>query len=352
MPLTRALILSLIASPVLAAPPKVVTDIPPVHSLAASVMGDLSTPQILLDRGGDPHNFQLKPSQARALSQADLVFWVGPKLTPWLDRAIHGVEIPGESVELIEAPGTYRREFGAEEDHDHEHAHEAGEEAHAEEHHDAEDHDEHDHEEHAEHDHDEHAEEHADGMEGHDEDEHHHHHEGLDPHAWLDPENARVWTLQIAAKLAAHDPENAAVYEANADATIAAISEAEAEVKALLAPVGDAPIMVFHEAYGYFSAHFGVNVAGAIAAGDAANPGAGHLRELQEELEHEGVVCIFPEAQHDPAYVNAIVEGTETRVGQKLDPSGSTLDYGPGLYTRLLTTIAGTIAACVTGADG
>ncbi|TCO74028.1 zinc ABC transporter substrate-binding protein [Rhodovulum euryhalinum] len=327
-----ALALVLAAAPALAAPPKVMTDIPAVHALTASVMGDLGTPGILLDQGADAHHFQLRPSQAKALSEADLLLWIGPRMTPWLERAVAGVGLAGESVILIEAPGTFRRDFDEA----------AGKDGHADEDDHAEAHD------HVEEDHAHGQEDHA-GADDHD---HGHAKTGLDPHAWLDPENARVWTRLIADRLAALDPGNGAAYAANAAATLAAIDAAEAETRALLAPVDDAAIMVFHDAYGYFADHFGVNVAGAIALGDAADPGAGRLDALRDELRHEGVACIFPEAQHDPAYVAAIVEGTGTRVGAPLDPSGSTLAYGPDLYPALLTGLARSIADCVTGAGG
>ncbi|TCP62782.1 zinc transport system substrate-binding protein [Rhodovulum bhavnagarense] len=325
-PLRPLLPLALMAAPALAEPPAVMTDIPPVHALAASVMGDLAAPDILLDKGSDPHHFQLRPSQANALSEADLVFWVGPRLTPWLARAIEGVGLSGEAIALVDLPETYRRAFGethTNEGEDHTHTH-------TEDGHEGEDHG-----------HDSHAEDaQADG--GHD-----HAHSGLDPHAWLDPDNARTWTKAIADRLIAADPENAQTYRTNAEATLAAIDAAEAETRALLAPVGDTPIMVFHDAYGYFAAHFGVTVAGSIALGDAASPGAARLSQLRTRLQDDGVACIFPEAQHDPALVAAIVEGTATRVGDTLDPSGSTLDYGPDLYRTLLTRLGRNIATCV-----
>ncbi|ARC89886.1 zinc ABC transporter substrate-binding protein [Rhodovulum sp. MB263] len=316
-----------LAAPAAAEPPRVVTDIPPVQSLVAEVMGDLGSPGILLDQGGDPHHFQLKPSQARAISEAGLVFWVGPQLTPWLDQALRKLGPDAQAVALIEAPGTYRRSYDGE-DHDHDDEH---------------DHD-HDHGAVApddDHDHDAHAGEEA-----------HHHHEGTDPHAWLDPENARVWVLRISGALAEADPENSAIYEANAHAALDRIAAAESEARQLLAPVGDRPVMVFHDAYGYFAEHFGLSVAGSIAMGDAAEPGAARLAGLRDELHHEGVACLFPEAQHDPAYAKAIAEGTDVRLGAPLDPSGSTLAYGPDLYPALLTGLARTIADCVTGPEG
>lgn len=313
---------ALLATPALADAPKVMTDLPAVHSLTAQVMGDLGKPGILLDKGSDPHHFQLKPSQARALSQADLVVWIGPEMTPWLKRAIEGVGLSGEVLELIELESTHRQNFGgAPAEHDEhegygEHQDHAGEASHDEHEHDA----------------------------------HGHAHTGLDPHAWLTPENGQAWLVAIAAELSRLDPEHAATYSANAEAAKAALEETEAKVRTILAPVGDAPIVLFHDAYGYFSSHFGVNVAGAIALGDAAAPGARRLAEIHEQLEHAGAVCVFPEAQHDPAYVKTVVEGTGVRVGDVLDPSGSTLDYGPGLYDALLTKLATSIADCVTAA--
>ncbi|ARE40180.1 Zinc ABC transporter, periplasmic-binding protein ZnuA [Rhodovulum sp. P5] len=314
MTILRAFALSLLASPALAAPPAVMTDIPPVHALAAAVMGDLATPGILLDQGADPHHFQLKPSQARALSEADLVFWIGPELTPWLERAIQGVGLSGESVELIETAGTHRRMFDEEDAH----THETHDDAPADMAKDGDDHD--------------------------------HMHEGIDPHAWLDPANARHWVDRIAGALEVADPENAETYRANAAAAAESIAATETEVRHILDGVGDAPIVVFHNAYAYFADHFGLNVAGAIALGDAADPGAARMKALRAELKHDHAVCLFPEAQHDPALVASIVEGTGVRVGRELDPSGSTLTYGPDLYDALLTGLAQTIADCVSAA--
>ena len=65
-------------------PPKVLTDIAPVHSLVAQVMGDLGEPELLLQASDEIHHLQLRPSQARAIARADVVIWVGPGLEPWL----------------------------------------------------------------------------------------------------------------------------------------------------------------------------------------------------------------------------------------------------------------------------
>lgn len=320
------LLTSAAALPALAEVPDVVTDIPPVHSLAAAVMGDLGTPVLLLDRGASPHGFQLRPSQMETVAGADLILWVGPQLSPWLEKALSARSGGADALALLDAPGTYRQDFAAEGDDDHGHDH-----VHAE----SEGHDDHDHDHDADHDHaDAHDHDHAD--------DHGHSHTGLDPHAWLDPQNGRLWTQLIATELSRLDPENAATYAANAEAAVAAIDAADAQAAALLAPVKDRPFIAFHDAYGYFTAHYGLTMAGTVAAGDAAAPGARHLAELREA----GAACLFPEAQHDPVLITQLAEATGATVGGALDPEGSTLEPGPALYPQMILTLAGTIAAC------
>lgn len=346
---TVTLLCTALASPAFAQVPGVMTDTPIVQSLVAQVMGDLGAPGALLDRGADPHAFQMRPSQARALASADLVFWVGPELTPWMERAIEGTGTEGKVVELLGVEGVTLLEFGHGDDHGDEHALEVGHE-HGEDHADGDDHaDEAEHDHHEEHTHEaghDDSKEHAQEA-GHD-DSADHAHGGMDPHAWLNPENARLWLDVIAQELSAADTTNAAIYTANAAAARAAVTTLKADIRATLAPVGDSPIMVFHDAYGYFADYFGLNIVGTIALGDAANPGAARLTEMRDLMTNAGVVCVFPEVNHSPAYAEIVVEGTAARLGGMLDPAGVAMNLGAGLYPQLMTDLAASIAACVT----
>lgn len=296
----------LTATPALAEVPQVVTDIPPIHALVSQVMGDLGQPELLLAKGADEHDFQLRPSQAGAVADADLVVWIGPELTPWLDSALETRPEGAASLALLDARGTKRRSYEAGEEHDH-----------AEEGHGAEDQD------HAEHSHD-----------------------GTDPHAWLDPGNAQVWLGLIAAELSRLDPEHAGTYATNAAAAQDGIVRLDGEVAAILAPVQGKPIVSFHDAFGYFGAHYGLDFVGSIALGDASAPGAARLADLRGRIEAGGVVCLFPEIQHDPALVAQMAEGTGAKIGGALDPVGSSLEPGPGAYAALLTGLAQVIADC------
>jgi zinc transport system substrate-binding protein len=303
--------------PAAAEVPRVVTDIPPVQALVAQAMGDLGQPVLLLDRGADAHSFQLRPSQAATVAKADLVVWIGPEMTPWLDRAVDGLAADVAQLRLLEAEGIYLRSYGD------------GAKAVPDDHADGAGHD------HA-------ADSAAEDDHGHG---HDHAHEGVDPHAWLDPGNARVWLSVIAGELARLDPANAATYQANAAQAKAEIAALDARLDAALAPVRDKPFAVFHDAYGYFADHYGLTIAGAVAPGDAAPPGAAHLAGLQASLEQ--ALCIFPETQHDPKMVETIAADTGLRIGGVLDPEGAGMEPGPQPYAAVLTGLADTLIACL-----
>ena len=375
-----ALACAMMATPLAAENIRVVTDVPVTHSLVSMVMGQTGTPDLLLDRGGDPHSFQLRPSQARDLTEADLIFWVGEELTPWLARALAGVEARGEVVTLITADGLHRQDFMLGHSHDHgdshdDHGHDHEEHGHSHEDH-GHSHDDHghghddhahghedhghghddhghDHEEHG-HSHEDHGHSHDDHGHGHDDhghdhEDHGHSHEGLDPHAWMNTGNVEIWLDLIAAELAEHEPENAEVFIANATAARESIAALRDELATILEPVGDAPLVVFHDAYGYLAQEFGLNVAGSITLGDAAAPGAQRLSELRAQLQDAGAVCIFPEVAHSSRYVDIVIEGTGVRVGEELDPAGVMLEPGADLYPALMRNMAQAIADCVAG---
>lgn len=287
----------------LADTPKVVTDFGPVQSLVAMVMGDLGTPDMMLPMGGDAHDFQLRPSQAQDLASADLVIWVGPEMTPWMARAIDSLG-SGVSLPLLDAPETLTRALAAEEDSEH-------------------DHENHDH-----------------AHEAHD-------HEGIDPHAWLEPENARIWLGLIADSLAQLDPEQAEIYRANAASAQSEVDKIEADVAAVLAPVKGKPFAAAHDAYGYFTAHFGLQNEGSLRMGDAAPSGAAHLAALQETLKSDGTVCVFPEVNHTDASARQMAEATGARLGAPLDPEGSMLTPGPALYGEMMRGLATSMADCL-----
>lgn len=346
--LLAATAIALSAVPALAEVPRVVASIKPIHALVASVMGDLGTPDLIVEGAASPHAYSLKPSNAAALEAADLVFWTGHGMELFLEDSITTLAPKATLVELADSPGITLlppREGGAFDGHDHDGDGVPDEEGgeHAEEHadHDAEAHDDHAHEAEAEAGHDHEAEEHD-----HDAHEGHEHGEELDMHFFLDPANAAVMVDTIAAALSAADPDDAATYAANAAATKADLEALTAEVTTRLAPVKDRPVVVFHDAYQYFENRFGLNVAGSITVNPENAPGAARIGEIRAKLGELETACVFAEPQFDKRVVDVLTEGTTARQGV-LDPEGADIEPGPGAYRQLIERLADNLVACL-----
>ncbi|UWR38911.1 zinc ABC transporter substrate-binding protein [Sulfitobacter sp. W074] len=368
-----AAILASAASPLWADVPAVATDIAPVHALVSQVMEGVGTPDLIVPPRSSPHGYAMRPSEARALSGADLVVWVGPLLTPWLADPLESLAGSASHLALLEQPGTRVLAFreGAtfeahdhgdegDEDHgaeehaekgdDHEaHGHDAhGDEAHEEHDHEGHDHEQHDHDAHGHAGHDDAEHDAPAPDEGHDDHGHDeaHAHSGVDPHVWLDPQNGQLWLGQIAEALAELDPDNAAQYRENAAAAQAELAALEEDIAETLAPVKNRPFIVFHDAYHYFEARFDIEARGAISENDARAPGAARVSELRDLVAESGAKCVFAEPQFNPGLIAAVTEGQGTGTGT-LDPLGADLEPGAALYVDLLRGMAENMAACL-----
>ena len=305
--------------------PSVAVDITPVHSLVVRVMEGVGTPNLIVRPGASPHEYSLRPSEAAALQEADLVFWMGKDLAPWLESALETLAGDAAVTTLLEADGTILLDFREG----------ALFEAHM--HDDEEDHG---HEEHAEN--EVHEEDHEHMELAHDEHEHGAH----DPHAWLSPENASVWLNLIAAELSAFDPENAGAYFANAAAARAEMEALAAEISTMLDPVRGGRFIVFHDAYQYFETAFDFPAIGAISLSDASDPSPARITEIQGRIRDEGVDCVLAEPQFNDALVAAVLEGTDANTGV-IDPLGADLDPGPALYPQVIRNMAMTLVECL-----
>lgn len=276
------------------APPRVVADIAPVHALVARVMAGVGTPRLLIPAAVSPHHHALRPSEARALAEAELVVRIGGGLTPFLARALPTLAPKARSLDLLAVEGVALRSLRG-----------------------------------------------ADGRATAP--------VRVDPHAWLDPENAGAWVAAIAEALAEVDPERAARYAANAAVARAELSRLAQRVRERLAGVSDRPFLVFHDAFQYFEARFGLVSAARVASGEAVRPGPRRISELRQMMGEAGIVCVFAEVQHGRALIETLVEGTDARISV-LDPLGARHAPGPELYPALLESLAEDMAACLSPA--
>ncbi|MEO0443008.1 MAG: zinc ABC transporter substrate-binding protein, partial [Pseudomonadota bacterium] len=308
------------------ATPVVAVDIAPLHSLVSQVMAGVGEPKLLIPAEASPHFYNLRPSEAKALANADVVFWIGEGLTPWLAKAMKNVASAAQKIEVLDIEGTttYRfREGATFESHDHAEE-QSQKEGHKDKHHD--DHKDHGHDDHKDHGHDDHKDhEHAhhDHDEKHDDHEKHdahHHHQGSDPHAWLDPENAKRWLMVIAETLSKQDAQNAATYNRNAAKAIASLDNLIQTTQSKISALGNPKFVVFHDAYQYFERRFGIAAAGSIAFSNAEDPSPARIKDIRDMVKTLGVNCIFTEPQYNPGLVKTVFEGTPISTIGVIDP--------------------------------
>ena len=286
---------------------KVVASIKPIHSLASYLMDGVGKPDLIVDGYASPHGFAMKPSHAKMLQNADLIFWVGEDLENFLEKPLKSIAKKAEKIELMEINGLEKlkfRERNIFEGHD-DHGHKEKK------------HDDHGHEKHA---HGEH-----------------------DPHVWLDPLNAKVILSEMAEHLIEKDPSNASTYKTNLKKAHKALDNLTKKVKSELKK--DFKSIVFHDAYQYFEKRFNVNVLGAFTVNTDILPGAEQLAEIREIIEHEKVTCVFSEPQFNPNIIKAVAKDTNIKTGV-IDPLGATLDPGKDLYFDLIRNMYASFKSC------
>ncbi len=271
-----------LGAPARAAAPNVVATIRPVHSLVAQVMGDVGAPVLLLRGAAEPHDYALKPDDARRLAAAGGVVMIGPRFETFLARPLANLARDARVLALADMPGMVLPPD------------ERG---------------------------------------------------GRDEHLWLDPDNAARAIGSIAGFLAALDPANAAAYRKNAAAARTRLAVLDRTLARTLAPVRDAPFVVYHDAFRAYAGHFGLALVGAVVVGGEHSPGAARLGRLHAKIAARGVRCLFTEPQFTPAAARALVAGTDARIAA-LDPLGTAIPPGPGLYDALMREVTASFVAC------
>ncbi|HSS66329.1 MAG TPA: zinc ABC transporter substrate-binding protein [Gammaproteobacteria bacterium] len=284
--------------------PRVTVSIQPIHSLVAGVMSGIGEPRLLVKGYGSPHAYQMRPSDAAALYQADLVFWMGVPLENFLVKPLQNVRPPARVLTLLDLEGLdllENRGSGVWHPHQRE-AHDAGEPA--------------------------------------------SHAQSRDPHAWLSPAISRRMVKAIASELVRADPRNAQSYRRNAldlDQRIAALAT---ELEARLAPVRHVPFVMFHDAFQYFEQAFGLRSIGAMQLEPSRVPGAARIQALRDAIRNRGVRCVFREPQFQSALVDTLVEKTDARVAV-LDPLGAAFTPGPDAWFQMMTANAEAMEKCL-----
>ena len=298
------LVLSLISISV-RADVNVVTTIKPLHSLISNVMKGVGEPSLIIEGTSNPHNFVLKPSHAKLLQDADIIFWIGQDLEAFMEKPLSSLAKDAKKISFMELGSIKKLKFRENNIFDHD-----------------------DHDGHKEDDHDDH-----DG----------HNHGEFDAHLWLDPVNAKEMVIEISHELSELDPTNKNKYKANADKTIEVLDNLIKEVSQSLSK--DISYVVFHDAYQYFEKRFEVTSAGALTLNPDVLPGAKQIVDIQSLIKEKNIKCIFSEPQYNPKIIETLASDTNISTGT-MDPLGVNLDRGVTMYSKLIMNIADSIKNC------
>lgn len=283
----------------------VIATIKPIHSIAAAVMQGVAEPALLIDGMASPHTYSLKPSDAKALAAADVVFRVSDGLETFMSKVIRSLPKKVLVVELEKAPGLtlYKMRSGGTFETD----------------------------------------DHGSGKHSHG---HSHDRTATDSHIWLDPANAALIATHMASVLGKAHPAGAERFKVNAEAFGREMDALSAEVQASVTPVSGGAFIVFHDAYQYFERRFGLKAAGSVTVSPDVAPSAKRLTALRRKIAQLKAVCVFAEPQFEPRLVVTITEDTNARRGV-LDPNGAAIPAGPGHYVALVRGMAGDFVACL-----
>ncbi|AEY00776.1 zinc ABC transporter, periplasmic zinc-binding protein [Oceanimonas sp. GK1] len=292
---------------------EVLTTVKPLQLIASAITEGGQPPGLLLKPGTSPHDYALKPSDLGRIQDADLVIWVGPELegflTPLLSERDNSLPL------LTRLPVEH-----------------------------------HDHDEHDEHDETDHHDNHNAPLTQHEndahDDHHGHDHTGRDPHVWLDPHNGLHIARLIAERLGAIDPENLDRYQHNLALFESKLRDTDRRVMERLTPARGIGYFVFHDAYGYWEAHYQIPSLGHFTVNPERAPGAQTVARIHRALENASAECVFAEPQFRPAVINAVVRGTQARVAV-LDPLAGDIDNGPDGYFNFMLKLADDMAVCL-----
>lgn len=281
-----------------ASTPNVLTTIKPLQLISQAITEGVTDSEVLLPPGASPHNHSLRPSDARKLHSADVIFWVGPSMESFLVRTLPSsgkVKV----VAMMDAKSIkFRKNEEAGHNHNHGHHH------------------------------------------------HHHNHGDFDPHLWLSTDNGRAMAIAMAETLTEIDSEHAGLYKENLHRFLKTLDETDQRNKNKLAGIDKTPFFVFHDAYGYLQDQYHLNIGGHFTLNPEQQPGARHLANLRNTLKSTGKTCIFREPQFQPAYIDRITEGLDVKVGI-LDPLGEKIQTGPNGYARFINALVDNIEECM-----
>ncbi|WP_460743275.1 metal ABC transporter substrate-binding protein [Mariniluteicoccus endophyticus] len=277
---------------------KVVTAFYPLQYAAERVAGSDAKIENLTQPGAEAHDLELSPKQIAALSDADVVVYL-KGFQPAVDKAIEQAK-PKKVVDMASVVKMHPTTKSGE--HDHEHGDEHGEDETAT----PGATDEHGGEEHEEHD-----------------------HGGVDPHAWLDPNNMGQLTHAVGAAFGEARPEKRDAFTQNAEAAEKDLKSLDDSFKAALKNCKRREFVTSHQAFGYLAEAYGLKQIGIRGLSPDEEPSPARIAEVQKLAKEHGVTTIFYEQLVSPAVSESLARDLQLKT-DVLDPLEGLTDKSKG----------------------
>jgi len=282
--LTRRLLLASAAALALAAPAfaqdrlNVIATFSILGDIVQNVGGDRVEVTMLVGPDGDAHVFQPAPADARRVAAARLVFVNGLGLEGWLPRLVQATGGKAQIVTLSKGVKPIREKGHA---HGHSHGHGHG--------------------------------------------------EGLDPHAWQDVANTKIYVANIRDALIGADPQGRDIYQARANAYLAELDKLDADIRKTISAIPEASrrIITTHDAFGYFTRAYALRFIAPQGVSTEAEISSRDVARIIRQIKAEKITAIFIESAADERIMNQIAKETGARIGGRIYADALTAKDGP-----------------------
>lgn len=262
---------------------KVVTTFTILGDMVRNVGGEHTALTTLVGPDGDAHVYEPTPADARALAEADLVIVNGLGFEGWIGRLVKASGYKGPVVVASDGISALK----AEEDQGH-------------------------------------AQAHAEKDKDHD-------HGELDPHAWQDLANGRLYVANIARALAAADPAHADDYRRRAESYDGELVALDRDIRSRLdtVPADRRKVITSHDAFQYFGRAYGIDFHAPVGLSTESEPSAGEVAALIRQMRNEGIQALFVENITDPRLVQQLAREAGAVIGGTLYSDSLSGPTGP-----------------------
>ena len=273
----------------------IVTSIKPFYNLVAAVTKDHCNIKLLVQGDNSHHSYAIKPSDLQMLSSADLIFWGGEEIEPFLKKVI--LKYKTKKVINISMLTNIEKKSIRTPCNLHKHTEQNN-------------------------------------------------NSRYDPHIWLSINNAKVIIHNISVLLSKYDPNNKLLYKKNAADFLKELELLDKQLNYDLAKIQEKKYLVLHDAYQYFESQYSLQPSNIITIHPEIPPSAKHLQEIKKTITSKKLQCVFSEPQFQSPFINTIVSSTNIKHGI-LDPIGKDVDLGVDGYLILIKNLSENMLSCL-----